>query len=298
MSALPGDPNLRLARLRVVLLEDSSFDAGLVRTCLLAAYPNTELDVVHTEDEFVERLVRDPVEVILCDYRLPGFTGANALEVALAAAPNVPFIMVSGLIGEENAVEMMKLGATDYVSKSRLSRLPVVIERALREVADRRARGFAESRLVRADAQLARAEPALSDHAFFLLDTHGLIQMSNAAAHALLASTPTAPGWAHLSAGVLLTASDPNDEAHAVGSASSAGSGHAGSGGSSSGTAGSDLLCRDALTHGQSSGARWIGAAGGARFWGEYLLIPLFDSAGLHSGFSLIVRKASGAPAA
>ena len=285
MSALPGDPNLRLARLRVVLLEDSSFDAALVRTCLLAAYPNTELDVVHTEDEFVERLVRDPVEIILCDYRLPGFNGANALDVALAAAPNVPFIMVSGLIGEENAVEMMKLGATDYVSKSRLSRLPVVIERALREVADRRARGFAESRLVRADAQLARAEPALSDHAFFLLDTHGLIQMSNAAAHALLASTPTAPGWANLSAGMLLSAGNGDG---ALGLASAAGSGNAGS----------DRLCRDALTHGQSSGARWIGTASGTRFWGEYLLIPLFDSAGLHSGFSLIVRKASGAPAA
>ena len=287
MSALPGDTHLRLARLRVVLLEDSSFDAGLVRTCLLAAYPNAELDVAHTEDEFVERLVRDPVEIILCDYRLPGFNGANALDVALAAAPNVPFIMVSGLIGEENAVEMMKLGATDYVSKSRLSRLPVVIERALREVADRSARGFAERRLVHADAQLARAEPALSDHAFFLLDVHGLIQMSNAAAHVLLASPPTAPGWVNLSASVLLTASDATDSAGATGAAGAAGAAGAGA----------DLLCRDALTHGQSSGARWIGAVGGARFWGEYLLTPLFDGAGLHSGFSLIVRKASGAPA-
>ena len=272
MNALPIETNLRSAHLRVVLLEDSTFDAELVRTCLLAAYPNTELDVVHTEDAFVERLVSGPVEVILCDYRLPGFNGSNALEVALAAAPNVPFIMVSGLIGEENAVEMMKLGATDYVSKSRLSRLPVVIERALREVADRRARGFAESRLVRADAQLARAEPALADHAFFLLDARGLIQMSNAAAHALLASTPTMPGWSNLSASVLLTTD-------------------------AQGGVGAELLCRDALTHGQSSGAHWIGPVGASRFWGEYLLIPLFDGAGLHSGFSLIVRKASGAPA-
>ena len=276
MSALPVATKLRLERLRVVLLEDSTFDADLVRTCLLAAYPNTELDVVHTEDEFVDRLVRGSVEIILCDYRLPGFNGSHALDVALAAAAGVPFIMVSGLIGEENAVEMMKQGATDYVSKSRLSRLPVVIERALREVADRRARGVAESRLVRADAQLARAEPALSDHAFFLLDAHGRVQMSNTAAHALLASTPTSPDWAGSSAVELLGADDPG-----------------GAGG-----AGGDALCRDALTHGQSSGARWIGRLEPTRFWGEYLLIPLFDGDGLHSGFSLIVRKASGAPAA
>ena len=273
MSALPVATQLRRERLRVVLLEDSTFDADLVRICLLAAYPNTELDVVHTEDEFVERLVRGSVEIILCDYRLPGFNGSHALDVALAAAAGVPFIMVSGLIGEENAVEMMKQGATDYVSKSRLSRLPVVIERALREVADRRARGVAESRLVRADAQLARAEPALSDHAFFLLDTHGRVQMSNAAAHVLLGSTPTSPDWAGSSAGELLGADEP-------------------------GHAGADALCRDALTHGQSSGARWIGRLEPTRFWGEYLLIPVFDGDGLHSGFSLIVRKASGAPAA
>lgn len=271
MSAVPGDVNLRFARLRVVLLEDSNFDADLVRTCLLAAYPNTELDVVHTEDEFVERLVHGPLEIILCDYRLPGFNGANALDVALAAAPGVPFIMVSGLIGEENAVEMMKLGATDYVSKSRLSRLPVVIERALREVGDRRARGLAESRLVQADAQRAQAEPTLSDHAFFLLDVHGLIQMSNAAAHAMLVSTPSTPDWQNSSAGALLSA-----DAH--------------------GSAGMDLLYRDALTHGQSSGARWMANAAASRFWGEYLLIPLYDGTGLHSGFSLIVRKANGAP--
>ena len=273
MSALPGDVNLRLANLRIVLLEDSKFDAELVRICLLAAYPNTELEVVQDEDEFVDRLVRAPADIILCDYRLPGFNGSHALDVARAAAPGVPFIMVSGLIGEENAVEMMKQGATDYVSKSRLSRLPVVIERALREVADRRARGFAELRLVQADAQLARAEPALSDHAFFLLDAGGLIQMSNAAAHTMFGPGPATPGWTQGSANVLLTAAtDPR------------------------GNDSFKRLCDDALAHGQSSGERWMGRADASRFWGEYLLIPLHDDTGTHSGFSLIVRTARVAP--
>ncbi|PWQ83075.1 two-component system sensor histidine kinase/response regulator, partial [Stenotrophomonas maltophilia] len=75
-------------------------------------------------------------DVILSDFELPGFSGGQALDLARGAAPDVPFIFVAGVIGEDNAVELLKRGATDYVSKSRLSRLPVVLGRALKEASD------------------------------------------------------------------------------------------------------------------------------------------------------------------
>src|SRR5690349_20746477 len=103
--------------LRVLLLEDSRFDAELLREALLAAWPRATLDVVASEDAFIAAVARGRHELILSDYELPGFSGEQALEHARSVAPEVPFIFVSGVIGEDNAVEMLKRGATDYVSK-------------------------------------------------------------------------------------------------------------------------------------------------------------------------------------
>lgn len=126
--------------LRLLLLEDSRFDAELLATALHASYPGARLDVVGSQAAFASALDSGTYTLVLSDYELPGYSGADALDHVRRVAPSLPFIFVSGVIGEDNAVEMLKRGATDYVSKSRLSRLPLVIDRALREVAERQAR--------------------------------------------------------------------------------------------------------------------------------------------------------------
>ena len=146
------------APLRVLILEDSRFDAELLIEALTDAQPLAQAHVVHDESSFLEALVRERFDVILSDFELPGFSGSVALEMARKNAPDVPFIFVSGVIGEDNAVELLKRGATDYVSKSRLSRLPVVLDRALKEAADRRTLGVAQHRLRDAHAAADRIE--------------------------------------------------------------------------------------------------------------------------------------------
>src|SRR5262245_13527591 len=143
MNEVPMMDEFRQLPIAVLLLEDSRFDAELLREHLRQAYPQASLKVVSDELGFESALARDHFDIILSDYELPGFSGLQALQHALMAVPRTPFIFVSGVIGEDNAVEMLKRGATDYVSKGRLERLPVVIDRALREVNEREARDHA-----------------------------------------------------------------------------------------------------------------------------------------------------------
>jgi DNA-binding NtrC family response regulator len=125
--------------LRALLVEDSRLDAELLRVQLERAWPGVRLHVLHDENSFVEALRGDGWDLILSDYELPGFTGSDLLDHRNRLAPDTPFVFVSGVIGEDNAVELLKRGATDYVGKSRLGRLGPVLERALREADERRA---------------------------------------------------------------------------------------------------------------------------------------------------------------
>jgi signal transduction histidine kinase len=144
--------------LRVLILEDSRFDAELLMEALRATWPGTQAHLVKDEPSFLQALALRRFDVILSDFELPGFSGGQALDLARGAAPDVPFIFVSGVIGEDNAVELLKRGATDYVSKSRLSRLPVVLGRALKEASDRRTLNQAQRHLVAAHASADRVE--------------------------------------------------------------------------------------------------------------------------------------------
>ena len=124
-------------RLRILYLEDSRADATLVEATLAESGLDFEFKCVETEAEFRAALQPGSWDVILSDYRLPSFDGMAALELARVQLPKVPFIFVSGGIGEERAIETLKAGATDYVLKDRLKRLVPSIERAVREAADR-----------------------------------------------------------------------------------------------------------------------------------------------------------------
>ncbi|WP_076997745.1 response regulator [Variovorax sp. KK3] len=146
------------APLRILILEDSRFDAELLLEAVHLAQPEARATVVNTEADFLGALARDRPQLILSDFELPGFSGGHALDLARRTAPGVPFIFVSGVIGEDNAVELLKRGATDYVSKGRLARLPLVMERALAEAGDRRARDTAQRRLAAANVAFDQAE--------------------------------------------------------------------------------------------------------------------------------------------
>ena len=126
-----------MERLRILLLEDSPLDAELVLTRLMEDGVASEAVRVETRADYLAELERDRFDLILADYSLPSFDGGSALAIARERCPEVPFIFVSGALGEELAIETLKDGATDYVLKDRLERLVPSIQRARREAEER-----------------------------------------------------------------------------------------------------------------------------------------------------------------
>lgn len=116
---------------RILLLEDSPADALLVQSVLAAGGLQFALDLVDEPGAFAAACERGGMDVILSDFQVPGFDGWRALEMARRLRPDVPFIFVSGVIGEEMAVDSLREGAADYVLKDRLSRLAPAIRRVL-----------------------------------------------------------------------------------------------------------------------------------------------------------------------
>jgi signal transduction histidine kinase/CheY-like chemotaxis protein len=140
------------------LLEDDATDAALIQELLEADHFVCEATRVQTRAEFLAALENGGIDLILADYQLPSFDGLSAFKLAQTARPNVPFIFVSGTIGEEVAIEALKIGATDYVLKTRLSRLVPSVQRALREARERAERKMAEEALRRSEVYLAEAQ--------------------------------------------------------------------------------------------------------------------------------------------
>jgi PAS domain S-box-containing protein len=140
--------------LRILLLEDDAHDAELIHELLEADHFVCEVTRVQTRAEFLAGLEDSGIELILADYKLPSFDGLSALKLALSARPDLPFIFVSGTLGEETAIEALKVGATDYVLKTRLSRLGPSVRRALREARERAEREKAEEVARRSEKEL------------------------------------------------------------------------------------------------------------------------------------------------
>jgi PAS domain S-box-containing protein len=118
--------------MRVLCLEDSPADAELVRATLAGVF-QLEMDVASDRLGLEKLLTGGSYDVILADYALPGFDAHGALDLAKVACPTTPFICVSGTIGEEATVELLKKGADDCVLKDRLARLPFAVQRAIDE---------------------------------------------------------------------------------------------------------------------------------------------------------------------
>jgi signal transduction histidine kinase len=144
------------AQLRILYLEDDPRDAELVRETLAADGIESEIIRVETEADFIAALKQGGFDLILADYTLPSFDGLSALEIVQKDWTEVPLIFVSGTLGEELAIEALKRGATDYVVKTRLSRIVPSVQRALRESEER-------SDLIRAQEALRTSEAYLAE---------------------------------------------------------------------------------------------------------------------------------------
>jgi signal transduction histidine kinase len=140
--------------MRILLLEDSTADAEMIRHALRQGGLSFDLERVQHRAEFAERLKQPPPDVILADFSLPDLDGYVALAIAAEACPSVPFIFVSGALGEEIAIETIRQGATDYVLKHRLVRLVPSIHRALREARQRADQLHAQEHLRQSHGQL------------------------------------------------------------------------------------------------------------------------------------------------
>jgi signal transduction histidine kinase len=158
LSAAPATPSPEpdLKPCHALLLEDSAVDADLAIQYLSQTRYPIVWSVAACREEFVAALAEKRYDVILSDYSLPDFDGLSALEMVRRRDADLPFIFISGVVGEEFAVETLRKGATDYVLKQRLSRLPGVIDRALAEAEERRERRRAETALQTLNETLER----------------------------------------------------------------------------------------------------------------------------------------------
>jgi len=171
-------------RLRIVHLEDDPNDKEIVSAALEQQGIDCEVIDVTTRDEFVAALGNGAVDLILSDYALPGFDGLTALSLATRMKPDTPFILVSGTIGEEAAIESLTSGATDYVLKTRLSRLAPAVRRAIEEATERKARQATEVTLER-ERKFLRALLDSLDAGVVACDQNGTLTLFNRATREL-----------------------------------------------------------------------------------------------------------------
>lgn len=140
--------------LRILFLEDNHLDVELVESTLAAAGIKCELNQVVSREQYIAALDTGAYDLIFVDYTLPAFDGMTALRIARQRCPMLPFIFVSGTMGEEFAIESLKSGATDYVLKDNLKRIAPAVRRALKEAQEKHKRLRAEEALRRAHKEL------------------------------------------------------------------------------------------------------------------------------------------------
>jgi signal transduction histidine kinase len=173
-------------QLRILLVEDNPDDAALLGRHLRRNGFALELVRVETAAEMSAALSSGPLpDVIVADYNLPTFSGPEALQLVRSSDLDIPFIMMSGAISEETAVESMRAGAQDYVTKQNLARLIPVLDREMREASARRQRNAAEVALRASQARFHRLADAMP-LGLLICDASGRTLYANAAVERLL----------------------------------------------------------------------------------------------------------------
>lgn len=131
--------------IKVLVVEDSENDVELLMRQLRKGGYTPRCSVVETAESFKKALEYEPWDLILCDYKMPNFSAPAALKIIQEMNFDIPFLVVSGTIGEDTAIEIMKAGAHDYLMKDKLTRLPAAVERELRDAKNREHRKEAEN---------------------------------------------------------------------------------------------------------------------------------------------------------
>jgi len=167
--------------IRVLHLEDSPRDAEMIRHHLVLADVSCDIVLTNSRDSFEAALTREPFDLIISDYNLPGYDGVTALKQAQATQPDVPVILISGTVVEEEAVRCLQIGATDYLLKGRLDRLVPAVRRALQEAEARRARKRVEGALSESEARKAAILDSVLD-CIVTMDANGTVIEFNSAA--------------------------------------------------------------------------------------------------------------------
>jgi sigma-B regulation protein RsbU (phosphoserine phosphatase) len=175
--------------LQVLIIEDSEFDAWMLVNVLRQGGYAPAFQRVETAASLQAALQQQAWDIILADYNLPQFSAPEALKLLQASNLDLPFIVVSGGIGEDTAVALMKAGAHDYVMKGNLTRLVPAVERELREAATRRARREAEAALRESEFRYRLLWETASD-AVILMDTDSRIRFVNPAVEQVFGYRP------------------------------------------------------------------------------------------------------------
>ena len=175
--------------LRVLILEDSLLDLELMSEQLTGAGYEVDVTHVEAEAEFKTALLTQKFDVILSDFRLPGFDAFAALDICLEICPEVPFICVSGSIGEETAIELLKNGADDYVLKDRPGRLPFSVQRSLKGAEEKTLR-LKTNRELKESEQRFRQVALTAQEWIWQVDSNGLYTYSSPVVESILGYTP------------------------------------------------------------------------------------------------------------
>ena len=167
--------------LRVLLIEDREDDSLLLARCLKSGGYQPDYQRVDNASDLYQALEYSSWDLVLSDYNMPGFNGHEALKIVSASHPDIPFIIVSGAIGEELAVSLVKAGAADYVMKHNLERLPTAVDRALREAHERRLYRDAQTQLVHSEKKFRSLFEGAGDAIFFYDLTGQILEVNHVA---------------------------------------------------------------------------------------------------------------------
>src|SRR3989454_3757392 len=166
--------------LRVLIIEDSEFDARILVSTLKQGGYQPGFQRVETAEALRATLANETWDVILSDYNMPCFSAPEALKILQESGRDLPFIIISGGIGEDIAVAAMKAGAHDYLMKGNLSRLPPAVDRELREAANRASQREAKRALLESELRY-RLLWETSPDAVIFIDTGSNIHFANPA---------------------------------------------------------------------------------------------------------------------
>lgn len=251
---------------RILHLEDNRADGELVQELLYAAGLRCSYKRVQSRAEFVDELRQRLWDVILADYSLPSFDGLSALEIAQKLAPEVPFLFVTGVLGEDVAVDMLKKGATDYVLKHGLGRLASAVQRAVAEQDKKNQLRQAEAALRKSEERFRLLVEGIHDYALYMIDRQGRVESWNSGAERILGYTETEIVGTRFSSFIFREESRREV---------------------------SERLLRLADSTGRAEEEFWHVRKDGAPFWAGVIVNRLIDENGAKRGFAVVTQDVS-----